>query len=63
MPFPQLIIINRLGPRSVQSTLFIFSGLLMMASITLHETLPKEEALETTGEFLSSTPKFYWPRE
>lgn len=47
--------LHRLGPRSIQSFLFIFSGLLMMASITLHETLPKEEALESTGKIYFST--------
>lgn len=38
----------RLGPRSSQSVLFVLAGLLMMGSITLHETLPKEPV--TSGE-------------
>lgn len=44
----RLLFSFRLGPRSSQSVLFVLSGLLMMGSITLHETLPKE-LVNTSG--------------
>lgn len=40
------IILHRVGPRPVQSMLFIFAGILMMTAITLQELIPSPDDKE-----------------